>query len=195
MEDYLDDPPQNKLLKDRGNLLVNPDPGAKMMNQANRTTTQSKKDGIEITILLQQISQEQDWGDLIEKGLAEAAKNLWHANIAKDKFKDYMENDKIPSKCTFLSVPKMNSEIFCQIPSQAKGKFKDYMENDKIPSKCTFLSVPKMNSEIFCQIPSQAKGHDVKLQKQLTLLSMASLKLVQILDSLKVIKKSENLHL
>ena len=32
-----------------------------------------------------------------------------------------MENDKIPSNCTFLSVPKMNSEIFCQIPSQAKG--------------------------------------------------------------------------
>ena len=50
-----------------------------------------------------------------------------------------------------------------------------------------------MNSEIFCQIPSQAKGDDVKLQKQQKLLSMASLKLVKILDSLMVIKESENL--
>ena len=68
------------------------------------------------------------------------------------------------------------------------------MENDKIPSNCTFLSVPKMNSKIFCQIPSQAKGDDVKLQKQQKLLSMASLKLVKILDSLMVIKESEKLY-
>ena len=73
MEDDQDDPPQNKLLKDPGNLLVNPDPVAKMMNQVNMSTTQSKNERIEIITLLQQISQEQDWGDPIDEGLAEAA--------------------------------------------------------------------------------------------------------------------------
>ena len=120
MEDDQDDPPQNKLLKDPGNLLVNPDLVAKMTNKVNMTSTQSKNDGIEITTLLQHISQEQDWGHPRDDGLAGAAKNSWHANIAKDKLKDYVENDKIPSNCTFLSVPKMNSEIFCQIPSKLK---------------------------------------------------------------------------
>ena len=74
-----------------------------------------------MTAHLQQISQEQDWGDPIDKELAEIAKHLWHANIAKDKLKNYVENDKIRSNCTFLLVPKMNSKIFCQITSQAKG--------------------------------------------------------------------------
>ena len=85
------------------------------MNQVNMTLMQSKNEGIEITTLLQQISQEQGWGDLIDEGLAEAAKNLWHANIAKEKLKDYVGNNKIPSNCTFLSVPKMSIKIFCQI--------------------------------------------------------------------------------
>ena len=40
---------------------------------------------------------------------------------------------------------------------------------------------------------SNTKGHDVKLQKLQKLLSMASLKLVKVLDSLMVIKESENL--
>ena len=85
------------------------------MNQVNMTLMQSKNEGIEITTLLQQISQEQGWGDLIDEGLAKAAKNLWHANIAKEKLKDYVRNNKIPSNCTFLSVPKMSIKIFCQI--------------------------------------------------------------------------------
>ena len=66
---------------------------AKMLKQVNMTSMQSKNK--EITTLLQQISQEQDWGEPIDEGLAEAAKNLWHAKIANDKLKDYVENDKI----------------------------------------------------------------------------------------------------
>ena len=61
VEDDQDYPPQNKLLKDLDNLIVNPDLVAKMMNQVNKTTTQSKNEGIEITTLLQQIFPEQDW--------------------------------------------------------------------------------------------------------------------------------------
>ena len=99
MKDDQDDPPQNKL-NDYSNLLVNPDPLTKMMNQVTMTSMQSKNEGNEIKTLFQQISQEQDWGDPTDK----AAKNLWNANIAKDKLKDYVENDKIPSNCTFLSV-------------------------------------------------------------------------------------------
>ena len=95
------DTPQKKV-KDSGNLLVNPDPVAKMMSQVSMTSTQSKNEGNEITTLLQQIFQEQDWGDPTDKELAETAKNLWHANIAKNKLKDHVENDKIPSNCTFL---------------------------------------------------------------------------------------------
>ena len=50
-------------MKDSGNLPVNSDPVAKMMNQVNMTSTHSKNEGNEITTFLQQISQEQDWGD------------------------------------------------------------------------------------------------------------------------------------
>ena len=32
-----------------------------------------------------------------------------------------MENEKISSNCTFSLVPKRNSKIFCQVPSQVKG--------------------------------------------------------------------------
>ena len=51
-----------------------------------------------------------------------------------------------------------------------------------------------MNSETFCQLLSQTKGHNVKLQmqqKQQKLLSVASLKLLKILDKLMVIKEDE----
>ena len=71
VEDNQDDPPQNKM-KNSGNLLVNPDSISKMMIQIYMTLTQSKKEVNEITTLLQQISQEQDWVDPIEKVLAEA---------------------------------------------------------------------------------------------------------------------------
>ena len=144
VEEDQDDPPQNKLLKGLGNPLVNLDPVAKMMNQVNMTSTQSKNEGIEITTLLQQISQEQDWGDLTDKGLAEAAKNLWHANIAKDMLKDYMENDNIPTNCTFLSVPEINSKILCQIPSQAKGHDLKFQKQQKAFVNC----IPQINQNI-----------------------------------------------
>ena len=49
-----------------------------------------------------------------------------------------------------------------------------------------------MKNEFIYQIPSQAKSHDVKLQKQQKLLSIASLKLVKILDNMMVIKESEH---
>ena len=62
VEDDWVDPPQVKV-KDSGNLPVNSDPVAKMMNQVNMTSTHSKNEGNEITNFLQQISQEQDWGD------------------------------------------------------------------------------------------------------------------------------------
>lgn len=75
----------------------------------------------------------------------------------------------------------------------AKDELKGYVKTDNTSSNCTFLSVPKMNSDFFCRMPSQAKGHDIKLQKQQKLLSMASLKLVKILDHLMVFKESENL--
>ena len=101
MEDDQDDPPQNKL-KDYDNLLVNPHPVTKMMSQANMTSMQSKNECNEIKTLLQQTSQEQDWRDPIDQGLAEAAKNLWHAKIAKDKLKDYLE--KMPSNYTFYHL-------------------------------------------------------------------------------------------
>ena len=155
MEDDQEDPPQNKV-RDSGNLPVNPDPVAKTMSQVNMISTQYKNENYEITTLLRQIFQEQDWGDPVYKGLVGTAKNLWHANIPKDKLKDYVENEKITTNCIFLSVPKMTSKIFCQTLSQAKGP-------------------------------------DVNLQKQQKLLSMASLKLVKILDNLMVIKECKNL--
>ena len=71
VEDNQDDPPQNKM-KDSGNLLVNPDSISKMMSQIYMTLTQSKKEVNEITTLLQQVSQEQDWVDPIDKVLVEA---------------------------------------------------------------------------------------------------------------------------
>ena len=77
----------------------------------------------------------------------------------------------------------------------AKDELKGYVKTDNASSNCTFLSVPKMNSDFFCRMPSQAKGHDVKLQKQQKLLSMASLKLVKTLDNLIVIKESEILDI
>ena len=66
------------------------------------------------------MSKSQGWGEPTNENLAAAAKDLWHADISKEKFFEYFET--LQSNCDFLAVPEMNPEIFCRIARQATVK-------------------------------------------------------------------------
>ena len=87
--------------------------------QAQHDTDQCDTD---ITVLLSEMTEDTEIGQPVDPKLAEALKKVWQKNIAKDRIKNSLKKQLTPSNCSFLSVPKVNQEIYTILPSQAKGK-------------------------------------------------------------------------
>ena len=56
-----------------------------------------------------------------------------------------------------------------------------------------FLQIPRVDPEIFASIPQQAKGHDVKLQRQQTMLIKAAVPITQLINKLMQIKVDQQM--
>ena len=107
--------------------------------QAQHDTDQCDTD---ITVLLSEMTEDTEIGQPVDPKLAEALKKVWQKNIAKDRIKNSLKKQLTPSNCSFLSVPKVNQEIYTILPSQAKGKDiknqkqEQYLVKAAIPITC-----------------------------------------------------------
>ena len=76
---------------------------------------------------------------------------------------------------------------------QSNEKINHILDKQLIPENCMFLQIPKVDPEIFASIPQQAKGHDVKLQRQQTMLVKAAVPITQLINKLMQIKVDQQM--
>ena len=71
-------------------------------------------------------------GDPIDKTLAEICNNSWgKVKLSKDKKKTLVENIKIPSNCTVLKTPKLNTECYIRLYENGQSRDKGHQERQK----------------------------------------------------------------
>ena len=78
---------------------------------------------------------------------------------------------------------------------QSNEKINHILDKQLIPENCMFLQIPRVDPEIFASIPQQAKGHDhdVKLQRQQTMLVKAAVPIMQLINKLMQIKVDQQM--
>ena len=76
---------------------------------------------------------------------------------------------------------------------QSNEKINRILDKQLIPENCMFLQIPRVNPEMFASIPQQAKGHDVKLQRQQTMLVKAAVPITQLINKLMQIKVDQQM--
>ena len=76
---------------------------------------------------------------------------------------------------------------------QFRERINNILDKQLIPENCMFLQIPRVDHEIFASIPQQAKGHDVKLQRQQTMLVKAAVPFTQLVNKLILIKVDQQM--
>ena len=76
---------------------------------------------------------------------------------------------------------------------QSNEKINNILDKQLIPENYMFLQIPRVDPEIFASIPTQAKGHDVKLQRQQTMLFKAAVPITQLINKLMQIKVDQQM--
>ena len=76
---------------------------------------------------------------------------------------------------------------------ESRERINNILDKQLIPENCMFLRIPRVDPEIFASIPQQAKGHDVKLQRQQTIVVKAAVPITQLINKLMQMKVDQQM--
>ena len=76
---------------------------------------------------------------------------------------------------------------------QSREIIYNILDKQLIPENCMFLQISRVDPEIFAGITQQAEGHDVKLQRQQTMLIKAAMPITQLINKLMQIKVDQQM--
>jgi len=74
----------------------------------------------DLDILLADIEKAEDYGPALSSKVAEGFMKTLERPLSKETVNSLKLKSKIPENCKIFAVPKMNSEIWTQLPAQAK---------------------------------------------------------------------------